>query len=82
MKLLPLNCPSCGAPFDDADLQPDRLFSCPACQTTLVLTDLATADQIICPKCKTINPDEQRFCDRCGTQLTAGCPFLLYPKPD
>ena len=75
MKLLPLNCPACGTSLNDAGFQPDQLFSCPACQTTLVLTDLTTADQIICPSCRTINPDGQRFCDRCGSQLTIGCPF-------
>ncbi|MFC2164720.1 protein kinase [Acidobacteriota bacterium] len=36
--------------------------------------------QMICPKCKAENPDESKFCNDCGTQITVSEEFPAHTK--
>lgn len=74
MKINSLNCPTCGSPLA-ADIRPNRPFSCPACGSAVVLTDWTESGQLICARCNTVNGNTNKFCDKCGAALQAGCPF-------
>ncbi len=74
MKINLLSCPACNHPLD-ADINPNQPFNCPACGSAIVLTDWTRDGQLICAKCNTINAAVNKFCDKCGAVLQAGCPF-------
>jgi DNA-directed RNA polymerase subunit M/transcription elongation factor TFIIS len=74
MKINSINCPTCGSPLD-ANIRPNRPFSCPACGSAVVLTDWTESGELVCAKCGTVNGSANKFCDKCGAALQAGCPF-------
>ncbi|MBN8581386.1 MAG: HEAT repeat domain-containing protein [Anaerolineae bacterium] len=74
MKLLSLNCPSCGAPIESI-VNPNQPFVCKACNSTIVSTDWTTSGELICSGCRTVNAGKNTYCDSCNARLQAGCPF-------
>jgi len=78
MKLVHINCPSCGAPTPQT-INPKQPFRCSACGSLLMMAAEKSVS-IICPQCQTENHSFCQYCSVCGTRLLVDCPICYLPN--
>ncbi len=72
MRIEKIVCPNCQAPLT-GDFVPNQKIECSHCHTPLIVTHLDQNQPIVCPQCRTLNDEEIRFCNNCGTQISIDC---------